>query len=646
MLNMDQVGIATVTAVVAVFAVAGGAIATPVAVDSVADQQPDSRLYGLERIGEQIKGATYKGGLDWQLDRARERTEEYSQIAEEKVSGNHINLLEDAGNRMMKAVKMSEDNRGLQRVQVVLKWHEKALENVKEKVSDNANPAISLAISRSARVRIVINDIESGELPSPGKGGVPEAVKEKLNQIRENIETLQRQIRENRKDDVPPGRIVQRIEAGTAKELTNKFVEMAQKGKVQEYEAFAEEAENRLRDMAQALPDNEGLSRAREAIRKHLQILGNAREGVPENSPAAQALEGAMVRSQWQGRVLENIENRLAKRKIPPGHVKQALEDQMTVPENVIDFIENRRLPPGILKEILENREIPFGELKDFLESRRLPHGILRNLLENRGISSENFGRIPENIGPPENAGPPENVPGERGEINGVPFIHEEGKLPDWVPGTPPWAGPGEKGEGPSGEAEEEEEGASENLGYNLLDGVRIQNSPASYSINPANEQGLDEENIVVEVKEAFEAWDDQTSVELFKDEVSTSDKSSFNQDGENLVSFAPLEKPGAVAKTKIWYDETTGEILEFDMVLNSGREWGIDPDGEGPESISSYDVRNIVTHEAGHTLGLVDVNDEDYAHLTMYHQSEPGNTLKISLENWDIAGLHELYGE
>lgn len=654
MLNMNQRGIATVTAVVAVFAVAGSAVATPVVVDSAADQNPDSPFYALERIGERIKEATYAGGQDWQLDRARERTEEYKQITEKTVSGNHINLLEDAGNRLMKAVKMSKDNRNLQRVQEVLRWHERTLENVRERASENANPAISLAISRSARVRMVISDVESGELPSPEKGGFSEAVGRKLNQIREKIGNLEGQIRENRKNDVSPGRMVQQIEAGTARELTEKFVEMAQKGKVQEYEALAEEAENRLRKMAQALPDNEGLSRAREAIRKHLQILERVRENLPDNCPAADALERAMVRSQWQNRVLENIANRFGKGETSPGHIKQALENEMIMPENVLNFIENRQLPPGILKEILENKEVPFGQLKGFLGRRIQPHGILRNILKNKGISPENFGRIPENVGPPENAGPPEgagpsenvgpreNVPGNTGM---VPFTHEKGKLPDWVPGPPPRAGPGGKGKGPSEETEEGKE-TSETQRYNLLDGIRIQNTPASYSINPTNEQGLDEEAVNVKVKESFEAWDGHTSVKLFADEVSTSSNSGFNKNGENLVSFAPLEKAEAVAKTKVWYDEATGEILEFDMVLDSDREWGIDPDGEGPESISSYDIRNIVTHEVGHTLGLVDVNDEDYAHLTMYYQSEPGSTVKISLENWDIAGLYELYGK
>ncbi len=62
MKKMSQAGVATAVAVVAVVAVMGGSVGVPVAVDSVADPNPTSPLYGLERAGEKIKEATYAGG--------------------------------------------------------------------------------------------------------------------------------------------------------------------------------------------------------------------------------------------------------------------------------------------------------------------------------------------------------------------------------------------------------------------------------------------------------------------------------------------------------------------------------------------------------------------------------------------------------
>ena len=84
----------------------------------------------------------------------------------------------------------------------------------------------------------------------------------------------------------------------------------------------------------------------------------------------------------------------------------------------------------------------------------------------------------------------------------------------------------------------------------------------------------------------------------------------------------------------------------DCDIVLNAFHEWGIDPDGEGDEyTIDVFDVRNIVTHEAGHVTGLDDLSDDVYSELTMYAYSEEGETKKISLEIGDEAGCQALYG-
>ncbi|KXA92398.1 hypothetical protein AKJ64_03295, partial [candidate division MSBL1 archaeon SCGC-AAA259E17] len=137
---------------------------------------------------------------------------------------------------------------------------------------------------------------------------------------------------------------------------------------------------------------------------------------------------------------------------------------------------------------------------------------------------------------------------------------------------------------------------------------------------------------------------DDHTGKELFSDEVSTTTKSGFEQDGINTISFAPLDVDTAAAMTRVWYSGDT--ITEFDVVFNSNREFGVDPDGEGPRTIDEFDLQAIATHEAGHALGLMDLEDSDYSEMTMYYSSDPGSTIKISLESGDIAGLHELYGE
>jgi len=102
------------------------------------------------------------------------------------------------------------------------------------------------------------------------------------------------------------------------------------------------------------------------------------------------------------------------------------------------------------------------------------------------------------------------------------------------------------------------------------------------------------------------------------------------------------------IAITTFWFYVNTKELFEFDIEFNSQFTWGIDTDGEDTEYelTNAMDIRNIATHEAGHTLVLSDLYQGQYAGMTMYGYSEYGEVKKISLESGDIAGLHKLYGE
>ena len=57
-------------------------------------------------------------------------------------------------------------------------------------------------------------------------------------------------------------------------------------------------------------------------------------------------------------------------------------------------------------------------------------------------------------------------------------------------------------------------------------------------------------------------------------------------------------------------------------------------------------DLQNIATHEFGHGLGLGDIYIDDCSEFTMYGYSYNGDTDNRSLEDPDITGLWELYGQ
>jgi hypothetical protein len=60
--------------------------------------------------------------------------------------------------------------------------------------------------------------------------------------------------------------------------------------------------------------------------------------------------------------------------------------------------------------------------------------------------------------------------------------------------------------------------------------------------------------------------------------------------------------------------------------VLNSHYKWGIADGNETTTDFTDkFDIRNIVTHEAGHWSGLDDIYASNYSAMTMYGYATPG---------------------
>jgi len=183
------------------------------------------------------------------------------------------------------------------------------------------------------------------------------------------------------------------------------------------------------------------------------------------------------------------------------------------------------------------------------------------------------------------------------------------------------------------------------------------------YVINPSKairKYKLSEEDIITEVKASLESWDlavdydDYTppdnityDVELYNDTpvIDYKAKASIGfPDFKNVITWRGLRN-GIIAVASIWYDTDTGEIVDADIILNSGYKWGIaDGDESTADLTNAFDIRNIVTHEAGHWTGLDDIYNDTYWAMTMYGYSGYGEEIKRSLEPGDIAGAQEVY--
>jgi hypothetical protein len=130
--------------------------------------------------------------------------------------------------------------------------------------------------------------------------------------------------------------------------------------------------------------------------------------------------------------------------------------------------------------------------------------------------------------------------------------------------------------------------------------------------------------------------------------------------DGHNVVFFAPdgyAPAGDALAITILSYDETTGEIVDADIVVNGKHAFGILADGARPsanarpmsndgssdeaQSAGTFDLVHVVAHETGHTLGL---RDDLTPGPLMYLYTMPGDASARTPTADDEAGVDSLY--
>lgn len=179
-----------------------------------------------------------------------------------------------------------------------------------------------------------------------------------------------------------------------------------------------------------------------------------------------------------------------------------------------------------------------------------------------------------------------------------------------------------------------------------------------SYSIDDRGSVDLTAAELQPVLGASFDAWM-QVRCGGQSTGLVISETSSFShcQDAEyhtksgnvNTIAFvtdfaARMYPTNAYAITTVWHNTDTGEILDADMLLNDQqRPYRVCPTGGCPlvGGYRAVDVVNVITHEAGHFLGLAHSADTS---STMYYEAPRGEMTKRTLEADDVAGLCAAY--
>jgi hypothetical protein len=110
--------------------------------------------------------------------------------------------------------------------------------------------------------------------------------------------------------------------------------------------------------------------------------------------------------------------------------------------------------------------------------------------------------------------------------------------------------------------------------------------------------------------------------------------------DPQHVIVFDDAAWPhndptSTLALTTVTYGVNSGEIYDADMEINTAQHT-ISP--AEPPPPGAYDLQSIMTHEAGHFLGLAHATD---THSIMYSQYQPG---AIALTQDDVDGICTIY--
>ena len=176
--------------------------------------------------------------------------------------------------------------------------------------------------------------------------------------------------------------------------------------------------------------------------------------------------------------------------------------------------------------------------------------------------------------------------------------------------------------------------------------------SCVSFAMNKLGTQDLDPGDTRAIIRKSFLSWADlpckdggNASITFQEREPVTCKKSEYNKDGPNVNVILFQDDnwnyrgiDGTLAKTSVTYNDTTGEIYDADIEVNAANNTVTITDD--PRKVE-YDLQAILTHEAGHFIGLAHSPDPG---AVMFASYNPGSTSQRTLTQDDIDAVCAVY--
>ncbi len=139
----------------------------------------------------------------------------------------------------------------------------------------------------------------------------------------------------------------------------------------------------------------------------------------------------------------------------------------------------------------------------------------------------------------------------------------------------------------------------------------------------------------------AYEVWNDQPCSDFAYAPAGDIPIGADSRDHQNTVTFVDRHWPGVdgvLAFTITTYSSHTGEIMDADTLVN-GVEFPYSRAGMAPTA-EEYDLSSVLTHEAGHMLGLEHVPDLN----PVMHAGIGSSEEKRELTPDDVSGVCAIY--